>query len=273
MSKKTLFTVLTVLVVFMAVGTFYDLAISEALYNEHNVIAVITNSFAMVPSGIVMVYCAGIVNWFLKNTKLYIPSMLVPVAAGVLEWHEVGKWIGMNKFVWLALGVITGIIVILLFKVIEPHVSKKQFIVAFIFLATATCLTANVELLKNIWGRRRYYSMDNPATQFTPWYIPHPGMEGDIFESFPSGHSSFACLLTFLIYLPEMVNVKLNKGVALGIAFTWVALVMFGRICYGAHFLTDVSFGAIVGVIWCYVGQSCIQKAFSLREKSQTKTN
>ena len=273
MKKSTFLTILAVMTVGMVTGTFLDLQISEKLYNDRNFIANFMNLMAMVPSCIIMLYCAGVVNWFLRKTKLYYPSMLLPLGAGVMAWREIGKWAGFGKPVWILLGAACGAAAIILFYLRKPEITKKQFIIAFMFLAATGCIVVNVELLKRIMGRRRYYSMDDPAAQFTPWYKLNPGADGDIFESFPSGHTSFSMLLTFLIYMPEMIKVNLGKRPATIIALAWVAVVMYGRIVYGAHFLTDVCMGAIVGLIWCFICQLLIEKAEKIREGARKKAN
>ncbi len=271
MKKTTFFVLLGVLIAGMVVGTFFDLQLSAALYNDRNFIANFTNLMAMVPSCIIMIYCAGVVNWFLRKTKMYYPSMLLPIGGGVMAWREVGKWAGFGKPVWILLGIACGAATIALFHIRKPEITKKQFIIAFMFLAATGCTVVNVEILKRIMGRRRYYAMDDPATQFTPWYKPVPGADGDIFESFPSGHTSFSMLLTFIIYLPEMLKVELSRRNGLIIALVWVCIVMYGRIAYGAHFLTDVCAGAIIGLTWSFIGQLLIEKAEEIREKARSK--
>ena len=72
-------------------------------------------------------------------------------------------------------------------------------------------------------------------------------------------------------YLPEMLKVELSRRNGLIIAFVWVFFVMYGRIVYGAHFLTDVCAGAIIGLIWCFVAQQLIEKAEEIREKARSK--
>jgi len=68
------------------------------------------------------------------------------------------------------------------------------------------------------------------------------------FRSFPSGHatSAFVTLAT-LGYLPRFHSSWLNKqSTFFFIVLLWALLSAFSRLLIGAHFLSDVSFGALI---------------------------
>lgn len=84
---------------------------------------------------------------------------------------------------------------------------------------------------------------------YTPWFKKGPDV--DIYDhqnSFPSGHTTYSCTL-FLSSLFCMAFDKLKKlaPIAFVLSTVYVAVMGYSRIVAGAHFLTDVVGGAIIG--------------------------
>jgi membrane-associated phospholipid phosphatase len=89
--------------------------------------------------------------------------------------------------------------------------------------------------------------MQQPFNEFTPWYLPQ-GYTGNY--SFVSGHTMTACFCLFLVSIITTISPKLcSKRKILNIlAVGWIICVAFSRVIYGAHFASDVTMGAILGV-------------------------
>ena len=65
--------------------------------------------------------------------------------------------------------------------------------------------------------------------------------------------------LITLSYLPLFNKKWMKYQVMLFyIAFGWALLVMFARLLVGAHFLSDVSFGALLTVVCFYIGNEIV---------------
>lgn len=84
---------------------------------------------------------------------------------------------------------------------------------------------------------------------FTPWY--KIGDDMGIYnrtDSFPSGHTTFACA-SFLLYPLSLAFDKLKKiaPFTLFVSFAYVLAMGFTRMIAGAHYLTDVAGAAILG--------------------------
>ena len=90
---------------------------------------------------------------------------------------------------------------------------------------------------------------------FQPWYIMGSemkdklmalGIAAEEFKSFPSGHT--ACAITALVFstLPLIADKKspLSKIIFI-FGFIFAVIVGFSRLIMGAHFLTDVTMGAV----------------------------
>ena len=71
------------------------------------------------------------------------------------------------------------------------------------------------------------------------------------FKSFPSGHSgSGAILMLFLPYASMVFNkLKGKETLLFYIGFAWSILMAFARMLAGAHYLTDVSMGALIVMV------------------------
>ena len=49
--------------------------------------------------------------------------------------------------------------------------------------------------------------------------------------------------------------------------FAWTLLIMFSRMLVGAHFLSDVCFGALITLVCVYIGNEIIVRKFLPREE------
>ena len=81
------------------------------------------------------------------------------------------------------------------------------------------------------------------------------GIEKDAFKSFPSGHSLQAAAFLASFYGLSLIYPNLQKklGIALAVEIIFALVVMSCRMILGAHFLSDVSMGALVSVVTFFV--------------------
>ena len=82
--------------------------------------------------------------------------------------------------------------------------------------------------------------------------------------SFASGHSIGATLLygQLALLLVPMLKDRHGRGLTIGLATLLILLVGFSRIALGAHYLTDVLGGIVLGIFWLIV---CALVSRSLR--------
>ncbi|HCJ41369.1 phosphatase PAP2 family protein [uncultured Ruminococcus sp.] len=119
---------------------------------------------------------------------------------------------------------------------------------------------------KGFFARPRYRTtlMGFDGVGFVQWYEalgdPKPlsekfGVDKNAFQSFPSGHSWMAAASMYIIMGLSAVIKKLEgKEVQLTIAGLVFALaIMFSRIVLGAHYLSDISFGGLLGTITGFI--------------------
>lgn len=120
----------------------------------------------------------------------------------------------------------------------------------------------SMQVMKNFFDRPRYRTavLGYEGITFVPWYTPFTNAEkyiaayslnADEFRSFPSGHSIFSslsmCIFPSLTWIfPKLKNKQIHLFIT-GLIFA--AVIMLTRIILGAHYLSDVSAGAIIGTL------------------------
>jgi len=131
----------------------------------------------------------------------------------------------------------------------DPAALRRAAAAAFVMIG-AVFLT--VEILKNIWGRPRFYAMTDPALQFTRWLFPKGKPVSDAFKSFPSGHTAngSAVLLLMLVsaVFPRAARSKTTLSV---FVWSWIALTALSRMLEGMHFASDVTVGFLIS-FWTF---------------------
>jgi membrane-associated phospholipid phosphatase len=99
--------------------------------------------------------------------------------------------------------------------------------------------------LKIFWGRIRFRDLAENYSNFSAWYIPQ-GFTGN--DSFPSGHAAmdwmFLSLFVFIVDKPFYKRIILK-----GLIISWALAVCVSRVVIGAHYTSDVLFGAFAMII------------------------
>lgn len=101
--------------------------------------------------------------------------------------------------------------------------------------------------LKFLWGRTRPADLLAGGLEFTPFYVLNPGGHG---LSFPSGHVAAAMALAPVVYLLFRAGKNRLAIVASLVTVLWAGTVAYGRMLYGAHFLTDVLFSIGTAILF-----------------------
>lgn len=107
---------------------------------------------------------------------------------------------------------------------------------AFLIFCSIFAAGAVVQVLKVVFGRARPILFE--ALDFTGFYPPSFNW---VFNSMPSGHSavSFAALVMIGMLAPRMKPLTWTLAILIGVA----------RVCVGAHWPSDVIFGAFIGMV------------------------
>ena len=98
---------------------------------------------------------------------------------------------------------------------------------------------------KLFWGRVRFRQLDGDLSRFTPWYLPQ-GING--YFSFPSGHTANAAVIFTSVYYLRFLPKKFArcKPLLVVLLLVWIVVAAYSRVRVGAHYLSDVLFGAAI---------------------------
>lgn len=131
---------------------------------------------------------------------------------------------------------------------------------AAIIIAGILAQGAN-EVLKQLGSRPRYkylITLDDPISEYRNWWqiVPGYAKKNDYFKSWPSGHTTAAMMIFFLPALSDLLKRKSVRRNMFCFAFACLYLIVCGynRIHMTNHFLSDVCFAALITyMLHCFV--------------------
>lgn len=244
-------------VVLLAVAAVWDLKIDQLLNNPENYFGEFLARFGEVPVYLVTPFAAMV--FFASNRKTVWKAAL-SVLLAVFGWVLFFIWFGDNWFKSDDFRTVFSIVLALLAaaaslliaaKLPEEKMKPLQPFAAFmLFAVIGTALS--VEGIKRVWGRVRFRDLlrAEDFSAFTPWYLPQ-GVTGN--KSFPSGHTSAASASLLLSALPclcEKLKKQEVKIFIITVLYTFA--VGFSRMIVGAHYLSDITMGALIGFLWMF---------------------
>ena len=169
-----------------------------------------------------------------------------------------GKLIAAQLVLTFVLIIAANLIAYRLTRDTDPdELTRWALMVLAVWVAQAIILNV---IVKPLWSRPRMRVIEvTPGLNFQPWWvIGNPdkwtyiaaGVIKDGFKSFASGHTAHAAIGLMLAGLPAAAFAEKpsRRRVIFWAAAVVAALVAFGRIVIGAHFLSDVS----CGFAWCW---------------------
>jgi PAP2 superfamily. len=272
-------SLLLVLITLFILGIFFDLKLSISVYNKTSVFGMIGASFGELPAWFMLSFTSVIVYKVArllenksKRILCYIFSViLLFVSCGLIYFSESVVYNGLSEFLngWIRLLIsllLTSIFVFITFKVITVNDKYTLIRIGFIVLLTIALQIGIGTILKYIWSRPRFRLIAFGSGEYDVYdlfracYQPGRGLAGIVFanekseqfKSFPSGHTSSAACSLLFFFIPSL-NTKLTKSIKARIILIIFALiytfaVAYSRIVYGAHYLTDVTFGFIITI-------------------------
>ena len=279
-----IYLLIGVFVITFIVGSFVDEGLNAALFSRNNTFGLTMSAIGTIPGyGVFAILGGGAFAFFMnKNYKmtLRIFCLLFSILGVALGVHFSGREIfSANgfyqgpEFKWTLYGYLILLPVMLALAFLGYILGKKSdnpnlwIVYVVLSIAIFFSLIPGVSALKSIFHRPRYRLLDLTGLEFYPWWKPCKnykelletfaplGVTKEEFKSFPSGHAgATAVSMMFAMALP-FVNRKYMKyqmPIFYG-AFAWTLLVMFTRMLVGAHFLSDVSIGILLTLIFMMI--------------------
>ena len=262
------------------IGTFLDESISGALFSPGIMPVELITSTGVYPFFAAFVLFSGVlferaVHYIAaKPLKIILCIVCIGIAAGVGYFG--GSTLASKSCFGSVFPSIIGSIPIIaaIFAVFELplffvgfHFAKKtddellvRRIIGLLIVLIAAYLT--MTLLKSAFPRPRYRTvvLGYEGVGFVPWYSPVSGaselaqafgLSSDEFRSFPSGHSILSVSAVYILPSLSWIIPKLkDKQLVLSIVgLVFGCTIMFTRMIVGAHYLSDVSMGAMIAVV------------------------
>lgn len=236
-------------------ASFVDLNLDKILNNPSDPFSIWFYNTGEMPSRIVLPL-AGTIIFYLGSTKF---KKLI----GLVLWFAGSVWMGIhisdyffvdeNASIFGAVyGIGLGLISIIIGKYIRIPDDKKEIVYRLAVLAVLVLFAQILitEGSKFIWGRFRFRAMleEGCFDKFTPWYhINGLVSTSNEYKSFPSGHTAGAAISYLMMYLPLVNDKYKNKQlICFGVPLVYSSIVAYTRMVMGAHFLSDVTAGAII---------------------------
>ena len=270
--------------VMLLVGTFLDEAIARALYSPHNVVATIVTTLGIYPFFSPLVLFMGVVCERVAHTGLAKPLRIVAQVACLVVALLVG-FVGATHIVdadclggvWPHLTKNYPVIALLSLTVEWPlfllgwrlsvgSTDKKLLKRVLLLIAVFLAAYAFMQVAKGVFNRPRYRVVVEglAGIDFVPWYTISPkptdlieayGLAKNEFTSFPSGHAILSTVVTSILlsltwFFPSLRDKRVQLRWA---GFAFAVVVMFTRMVLGAHFLSDVSAGGLIGLVFLLV--------------------
>ena len=259
MKNKGLWLSIGVFAVLAVVFAFTDWRISQALYNAEAGWAHFMEIYGQLPGAFVGFIGGSVLLALFKFQKTFksiaggIGLFLLMFLASAMFWLDaLGAQGGeTNAPLALLLGLVMLILAVVLLKRLpnDKLASMKPAAqVAFALLFLAGIIT--VWAVKIPWGRWTYRDILDAGNTalFTPWYLPQ-GNNGH--HSFFSGHTAMAfSVLPLILFLKKDHPAR---NILLAVLLLWGLIGAMSRIVVGAHFASDVLFGAGETLLWFYL--------------------
>lgn len=247
-------------------GTFLDLNISKSLVNTSSHVGAFVESFGLSIPFITLslggtLLFKGLYPSTNKTLKvlgvgLFILSLLVSIYfAGHYLKNRSMYGITFNTIIaYLIGGAIILAFTSLFMYFISSEDKKSLVIVGLVIIGTMLVQCLLIEGIKNLASRPRYRYLFNETLNtngdvFRYWYEFKPFTAiNDNFKSFPSGHTATSGVMLTLPLITPFIKkeCKYTKLVLTIIGLIYPLFIAFYRIRYGAHFLSDVSFGLLI---------------------------
>lgn len=280
--------VLGILLIGLILGSIFDLKISEAIYQEPssflNMFGICMASFGLFPAYFCLAcvgggfLASGIFGKDLNKIIRILSYVLAVIGFAATIYLAANDFPSVNGFADTKLwplsyvfstllacgGIISGFFICK--KAAIKHIWPILCVMAVIFTVG---LLPQAFIIKLFIHRPRYrYAIYYGACNFKNWWEMFPEYKSLIgsewggyiltkeeFKSFPSGHAGSGLILS--MFLPFAANffpkLKGKETLLFYIGVTYGAIMMLSRMLVGAHYLTDVCFGAIIMFVIYFV--------------------
>lgn len=280
--------VLTIILLLLLIGAFFDRPISQTLMNQGSIFGTIFQNYGLIFPSIIIFMASQVFFYRIQkmDTNFYgkFAVMFLALISCIYEtWQAVkialyytvsslnniknkapigaanndggGKvtlptWYIPTLFIMTIILVVIGCALCHQWLATKDETEMKRL--TYVALAGIVAVFASdtlVNSMKAFWGRERPYEMNETWSNFTSW-LRINGVNGH--KSFPSGHSQEGWLALFLpLFVSSQYPTKRRNTFIFAVAFG--SLMALSRVRIGAHFLSDVTMGSFISILVIYV--------------------
>jgi len=301
-----------VLLILMIIGTFFDYEIAHVITAPYRGLAYYAfgmgfEVLGFLPAILVNVSLFAVLSvysvkkgWKIAHhifTAMTLAGAVFCAVFWTLDNHGYGVHRAVVGSVVTLAGIGLSFPVIIFFKRFDREKQKKIIYVLVIAAVLGSLANMMSGIMQPLWGRYRFYQIGYEYIRcsytgdyirinrpYMPWYRPM-GRDGTAESrhgnySFPSMHATSAASAVALILVAWVLNVKKSTFIVFTItAFALFFLVPLSRMVLGWHFLTDVVFSMILGLVAFICAVLIIDKGFGkkfrrfLNEENSGHTN
>ena len=291
-NKKTqniaLISVLTIGIIGLMFGSFFDTQISNSIGNRDNLFGILFTAFGTMVSLTIGCFAGSALYFCEKKWSKFINIFLdvIGIAAFIiLTAYEVRTSMDYASFprmeenatTYKALIAVLICLINLTVLLFTRRIIKKIDVNTLVLTSLTMLFMIGFssvfgELIKNLSNRARPYEVQSGSRPFTQWYqfnfdLIFKGVE----HSFVSGHAvNSACSITLLPLLCGLfVEDKKQKVqiVAISCGILYAAIVMISRMLVDMHYLSDVSGGLVVTLLMQLIVINLIEKVIKVKKE------
>lgn len=262
-------------VICFVIGTFLDLQITEAAYIGKNFWSEFIEFGGTIPTALAVSLAGIFLYYFFENKdktfwKYFFLILFIILSGGFWGFDTFHRHTELGfiseAYFYLPLGILLITVLDIPFVLLFRGGDSSKYLNKALVIIFATIVTLAVTfIIKGFNARARYmwiqedYAMRIPL--YTNWYqfstdkTAYQAVDMNLVDfstqSWPSGHSSFACLTSLFILLCDDVHVKLNgkNDLFFACVVIWSLLVMLGRLLDGHHYISDLATGALISIL------------------------
>ena len=292
MKKRWIFIPLVGLfLIGLILGSFLDLQINQAIYDRYNGFGIFMSAFGESPVYAFMGAIGFGFLWLTKSYKRVWQRIILIVlfiaAIGICTYYQGHHIFCVNAYITESTGLkILGYGIGLVFALLGAlagyflfkysTLSPKQLLYILVFLTLVIGVAVGLnQLIKIFMSRPRFrFLSDNGviASSYKNWWdvsgrsvrdswvgqtdtISGAIVTKEEFKSFPSGHMTNTITIIAIMAMLPVINehIKVRQEIMLAIGLVWSLILGFSRMLVGAHFLSDVSMGALLTILVFYV--------------------
>lgn len=244
----------------MVLATVFDYDISKNIADPDLLWARVLEIAGEPPALLFTAFNFSLLCSYTAKKKKYLLLALCALGTLIASCYAVGRTLGYifgSWFFGVSLpvgGVIALTLILILLKQSDGFIYKYARTAAACVGAALTVL-AVVSFMKQLWGRVRFRQiLADSSLSFTDWYVIN-GFGEPSHVSFPSGHTSNACVIFMIqLYFPH------RRKTLTPILFAYIAVMAVSRIFAGAHYLSDVLTGAAISLLICELWSGIIKR-------------